>query len=179
MTETARLYGGSLYELAAEEALTEQFQEELSMLSRIFKENPDYLRLLSEPSLPKAERFALLDSALKEQVHDYLLNFLKLLCENGGLRDFFDCIREFRTRFCKDAGLADAIVTSAVPLTEEQTATLTKKLQSLTGKTILLTQKTDRRVIGGLRVELDGKCLDGTTASQLLTLRKKLTEIIT
>lgn len=147
------------------------------MLCRIFKENPDYLRLLAEPSLPKTERFSLLDIALKEQVHDYLLNFLKLLCENGSLKDFPACTQEFRTRFCKDAGLADVIVTSAVPLTEEQTAALTKKLQSLTGKTILLTQKTDSRVIGGLRVELGGECLDGTTSSQLLTLRKKLTEI--
>lgn len=178
MTETARLYGGCLYELAAEEALTKQLLKELAMLSRIFSENPDYLRLLSEPSLPKAERLALLDSALTNQVHAYLLNFLKLLGENGILREFYDCARQFRTRYCKEAGLTEAVVTSAVPLTKEQAAALTHKLQSLTGKTIFLTQKTDSRLIGGLKAELDGECFDGTTASRLLTLRKKFTEII-
>lgn len=178
MTGTAKLYGGSLYELAAEEGLTRQLQEELTVLCRILKENPDYLRLLSEPSLPKAERLTLLDRAFTNQVHPYLLNFLKLLCENGSLREFSGCAREFQTRYCKEAGLAEAVVTSAVPLTEEQAAALTKKLQTLTGKTIFLTQKTDRRVIGGLKVELDGERLDGTAANQLFTLRKKITEII-
>lgn len=178
MTENARRYGGSLYELAAEESITEQLQEELSIIGQIFRENPDYIRLLSEPSIPKAERLSLLDAAFQNQIHSYLLNFLKLLCENGTLRELPSCIREFRTRFLKDSGILEAIVTSAVPLTKEQTAALTARLQSLTNQTILLTQKIDSRTIGGLKVEFGGEHLDGTAANRLLSLRKRITEII-
>ena len=44
MTKTARLYGGSLYDLASEEKLTEEMLEQLDMVRALFKEEPSYLR---------------------------------------------------------------------------------------------------------------------------------------
>ena len=80
MTETARMYGGSLYDLAAEEGLEARILGELDEAVALFKANPDYLHLLSTPSIPKKERCGLLDEALRGQVHLYVLNFLKILC---------------------------------------------------------------------------------------------------
>ena len=40
MTKTARLYGGSLYDLASEEKLTEEMLEQLDMVRALFKEEP-------------------------------------------------------------------------------------------------------------------------------------------
>ena len=56
MTETARMYGGSLYDLAAEEGLEARILGELDEAVALFKANPDYLHLLSTPSIPKRER---------------------------------------------------------------------------------------------------------------------------
>ena len=56
MTETARVYGGSLYELAAEEHLEEEILSEMKEIRALFRENPEYPRLLSEPSIPRKER---------------------------------------------------------------------------------------------------------------------------
>ena len=53
MTQTARLYGGSLYDLAVEEKLADTILEQMQEIRDIFRENPDYVKLLSEPSLPK------------------------------------------------------------------------------------------------------------------------------
>ena len=86
MTETAKMYGGSLYDLAAEEGLETRILGELDEVQQLLKQNPDYLRLLSTPSIPKKERCGLLDEALRGQVHLYVLNFLKILCEKGTLR---------------------------------------------------------------------------------------------
>lgn len=178
MTKTAKLYGGSLYDLAADEKLTDKMLEEMEEVRKIFKENQDYLTLLSEPSIPKAERVSLIDQAFGGQVELYLLNFLKLLCENGMLREFNDCCREFRARYNEAHNIAEAVVTSAVALTKEQVQALTARLEKMSNKTIMLTQKVDSRVIGGLRVELEGMQLDGTAQGRLSSLRKKVTEII-
>lgn len=178
MTKTARLYGGSLYDLAAEEKLTEALMEELEAVREVFKDNPEYQKLLAEPSIPKAERVGLLDKAFAGQVQTYLLNFLKLLCENGILREFNDCHREFKRRYYEDHNIAEAVVTSAVALDSSQAAALKAKLEALSSKTIILTQRTDSRVIGGLKVELEGKQLDGSLEGRLTSMRKLVTEII-
>ena len=78
MTETAKMYGGSLYDLAAEEGLETRILGELDEVQQLLKQNPDYLRLLSTPSIPKNERCGLLDEALRDRVHLYVLNFLKM-----------------------------------------------------------------------------------------------------
>ena len=86
MTELAKRYGGSLYDLAAEEQLTDQLLAELDVALDCFNQEPAYLRLLSTPGVPKKERCALLDKAFAE-AHPYLVNFLKLLCEENLLAE--------------------------------------------------------------------------------------------
>lgn len=83
MTETARMYGGSLYDLAAEEGLDERILGELDGVTALLNGDAEYLHLLSIPSIPKKERCALLDEAFRGQVHLYVLNFMKLLCEKA------------------------------------------------------------------------------------------------
>ena len=46
------------------------------------------------------------------------------------------------------------------------------------GKKVSLLQKKDPSVVAGLRVELEGKLLDGTVQSRLSGLSRKLDEII-
>ena len=53
MTETARMYGGSLYDLAAEEGLEARILGELDEAVALFKASPDYLHLLSTPASRK------------------------------------------------------------------------------------------------------------------------------
>ena len=87
MTERAGIYGGSLYDLAAEENLTEPIMEELNTVKTLLRENPDYIRLLSEPSIKKDDRIKLIDDAFGS-CEKYLCNFIKLLCEKNLLGEF-------------------------------------------------------------------------------------------
>lgn len=95
MTETARVYGGSLYELAQEEHLEEEILSEMKEIRALFRENPEYPRLLSEPSIPRKERIGLIDAAFGSQAEPYLVNFIKLLCEKNLLREFGGCQEAF------------------------------------------------------------------------------------
>ena len=90
MTAAGAEYGGTLYELAAEEGLEEVILEQLTEVRRLLAENPDYEKLLAMPSVPKAERCAALDEAFGGQAEPYLVNFLKLLCEKGAIRTLPD-----------------------------------------------------------------------------------------
>lgn len=174
MTETARMYGGSLYDLAAEEGLETRILTELDEVTALLRANPDYLRLLNTPSIPKAERCALLDQALRSEVHLYVLNFLKILCENGTLRELSGCARAYRVRYNEAHGILEATATSAVPLTEEQTSRLHAKLEAMTGKKIDLVTRVDESVLGGIRLDIEGTALDGTVHNRMETLRRSI-----
>lgn len=178
MTQTARIYGDSLYELAVSEGLTEPVMEQAGAVETLFAENPAYRRLLAEPSIPKAERIGLLDQAFSGEIEEYLLNFLKILCENHLLGEFEGCLAEYRDRYDKDHGIARAVVTSAVPLTQKQLASLQQRLEQTSKKKVVLNTKVQPSVLGGLRIELEGKLIDGTVAGRLTGMQRKLKENI-
>ena len=176
MTKTARIYGGALYDLACEEGLSEQIFGELKMAAEVFRQNPDYRKLLCTPVVPKEERNALLEEAWGGRVHPYVTNFLKLLCDKGTLGQFSDCAEAFKDRYYADEGIIEVRAVCAYPMNQELSERLRRKVEKLTGKKVELTCVTDRSVLGGVRLELPDRQYDGTVSGQLANIRKILSE---
>ena len=174
MTEAGKMYGGALYELAAEEGLDEAVLSQLDGVRSLFAEYPAYVKLLAMPSVPKTDRCAALDKAFRGQVEPYLLNLLKLLCEKGEIRALPDCAEEYRARYNQAHGILEATAVSAVPLTGRQAEALRAELAALTGKTIALDSRVDPACLGGVRLEVGGTQLDGTVQNRLDALRRRL-----
>ena len=178
MSKAGDLYGQSLYDLAVEENLTDDILGEMECVKGIFGENPDYVTLLSEPSVPKNERLQMVDESLGESLKPYHLNFIKILIEKGLLREYSACYKRFRKSYNEDHGIADALVTTAVPLSDQQLKHLKEKLEKISGKKILLEQKTDPDILGGVRVDLEGQLFDGSVKGRLSELRKKVDDVV-
>ena len=177
MTKEARLYGSSLYELASDEGLSDEMMEQAVMLRDIFSENPEYISLLQEPAIDFDERMGLVDAAFGGQVHPYLTNFIKLLCERGYMHQFGDCMETFQEHYYADHHITRAFVTSAVALSEAQEKALKEKLEKASGKQVIIIKKVDPQLMGGIRIEMDGKALDGTISSRMNGLARSLKEI--
>lgn len=174
MTELSREYGEGLYFLCVEENLAQQALEELTALKALFRENPDFFRLVSNHSLSKAERVSILDKALRGQVHLYVLNFLKILCERGIISEFEGCVEAFRTFYNRDHQVVEAVATTSVPLDDAQRIQLLEKLRTMTGKQVQLTEKVDPAVMGGVLLEMEGKRYDNTLRHRLSQMRQVL-----
>ena len=62
-------------------------------------------------------------------------------------------------------------------ISEEQMEALRKKLEKFSGRQVKLSQRLDPGVLGGLRVEMEGKSLDGTVKGRLQGIAEKLNEM--
>lgn len=171
MTQAGSVYGEALYDLAKSEGLSHRILQELEVLAESFRREPEFLRLLSAPNVSKAERCAVLDASFEGKVHPYVLNFLKLLTEKGYARHFADCCAAYRTHYNLDNGILPVRAVTAVPLNQAQTQKLTAKLSELTGKTVQLTNHVDPEILGGVRLDYDGKRLDDTVSHRLDAVR--------
>ena len=143
-------------------------------LEESFSQEPDFLRLLDSPNLPKAERCRILDDSFRGKLQPYLLNFLKILAEKSYARHFGDCCAAYRTRYNEDHGILPVTAVSAIPLSDSQCAALTEKLAGLTGKTIQLHNRVDPAVLGGIRLDYHGIRMDDTVVHRLDAIRAML-----
>ena len=171
MTQVGSVYGEALYTLALEENLSAAIAEELSALEQAFRAEPDFIRLLGTPNLSVQERCNILDDSFRGKVQPYVLNFLKILTEKGYMRHFFDCCKAFEECYNRDNGILPVTAITAVSLNPAQAEKLTAKLCQITGKQVKLHNRVDPEVLGGVRLDYDGKQLDDTVSHRLDAVR--------
>ena len=174
MTGVGSVYGEALYSLAKDENRSQPILEQLTVMEAAFSQDPDFIRLLNSPTLTKVERCAILDDIFRGKVDPYLLNFMKILTEKGYMNYFTQCCKEYRLRYQSDHNILSVQAVTAVPLSREQTQKLSAKLEQLTGKTIDLHNKVDPAVLGGVRLDYDGKRLEDTLAHRMESIRELL-----
>lgn len=174
MSKTSITYGGALYDLAKDEGLSARILADLGAVTAMLREIPDYHRLLTEPSIPTAERETLLDEAWKDALHPYTLNFIKLLCANGTFSQFSDCEAAYHARYNADNGILAVSAVSAVALRPEQQDRLRETLEAKTGKRIELHISVDPALLGGMKLTMEGVQYDGTVRHHLDELQRIL-----
>lgn len=174
MTAAEREYATALYQLSREENQVEKIREGLALACQAMGDAPEYVKLLQNPALSKAQRLELLDEAFRDAVPGYVLNFLKILCEKSALGILDGCQNAFLALYYEERNILPVTATSAQPLSEAQRAGLKEKLEKATGKTVLLNERVDETLLGGMKVEYAGKELDGSVAGRMERLRRIL-----
>lgn len=174
MTQIGHVYAQGLYTLAKEEGLEKTIVQQLNALQQVFDETPEFLKLLAAPNLPKQERCGILDESFRGKVQPYVLNFLKILTEKGYIRYFSDCCREFQQQYNEDNGILPVQAVTAIAMTDAQKEKLTEKLSRITGKAVQLQCRVDPACLGGVRLDYDGKRVDGTVQNRLASISKLL-----
>ena len=171
MTDVATTYGQAIYDLARDEGLSQKLLGELTALDASLRAEPGFCQLLSTPNIPKEERVRILDDSFRGKLHPYVLNFLKILTEKGYMKHFSGCCKVYKQQYNLDNGIVPVTAYTAVPLTEELRRKLTAKLSTVTGKTIELDCRIDPETLGGVRLDFDGKQVDGTVRRRLEDIR--------
>jgi F-type H+-transporting ATPase subunit delta len=83
----------------------------------------------------------------------------------------------FREMVDQERGVVRASVTSAVELDEGRRASLLQRLREETGHDVVLEERIDPEVLGGLVVRIGDRMLDGSARSRLRALRSRLEQV--
>lgn len=175
MTGLAREYGEGLYELARDEHLLDELHGQLTEIGALIKAQPEFVKLLCSRAIERNARLEVVDAAFRDRAHIFIVNFMKLLVEKERFYCFEDSVKWFHQRYNDELGIVEAQVVSAVPLTDNDMEALRQKLAQIAGRRVHLLAEVDPSVIGGVRVEMDGKRYDNTIQDRLGRLRRSLT----
>ena len=107
-----------------------------------------------------------------------LLNFLCLLCEKREMHSFSACADAYDVCYDEAHQLLRATAITAVPMLPRQCDALREKLEHITGKTVVLTNRTDESLLGGITLRYGGVQLDDSIRSRLDKLRRSLSDMI-
>lgn len=170
MTEISKEYGTALFALARENGAEKAYAEALEEVMAVFRAYPAYMDLLASPSIPLTERTDALSQAFGSALPEHIVSFLSLLCERDRIRELESCVKAYRQLFDEFNRVSVAKVVSSIELSEQEKTRLKEKLEKLNGHSVILECSTDRSLLGGMVIEMDGKVMDGS-------LRRRLREV--
>jgi F-type H+-transporting ATPase subunit delta len=172
-TAAARRYAEAVFELASRDGAHEVWERDLGVLAEISSDER-VAGVLGNPSIPAPERRKVVDGLLERRVSGPALNLARLLADRGRFDVLPGVVREYRRLLNRTRGVVEAEVTSAAPLTSEETEALRRRIESMAGARIDLRTQVDESLIGGLTVKVAGRLLDASVRGRLERLRSQL-----
>jgi len=174
----AKTYSDALFEVGIENNSLEVLLEELSFIEETFKEYPDFLELFRTPRVSIEERKATMQMIFGEKISEEMMNFLKIILDKRRASEIFEIKNEFKHAVHRHNNILEATVISTVVLTEEQTEKIVKNMSAVTGSEILITNKVDETLIGGVVIYVGDKVIDGSVKKKLNDLKEELAQVI-
>ena len=164
-------YGKALYDAAKEGGMEERIGEELKVVTGIIRSEDGLRRLLGNPTVTAEEKKELVRQIFAGHVYRELVNFLYVLIDKGRTGCLAGAAKQYRLLYEQDRGLAHGKVISAVPLSEAQVSEAGRQISGLLQKEITLENSVDPSVIGGIKIQVEGKMIDLTLRHELEQMR--------
>ena len=176
MDKIASRYAEALVAIAQDVKRLDEFKAQAKLLSKVFRENPDYVGLFSKPQLSIREKHELLDSVLAQRIDPYWLNLLKLMVEKRRAYLLEAVTLDFIHLANTAQGIEEGIVYSVYPLSEESLKQLETTYSAQRNTAVELLNKLDPTLISGLRIRFKESVIDLSLSAQLDALRDTLRE---
>jgi F-type H+-transporting ATPase subunit delta len=171
--EVARRYAVALYQLSAEQEAVEATEEELLAVVDETRQTRDIAQYLAHP-LVSRERKTEFVSKVFPDLSGRMRNLFGLLIRNRR-EVYLDLIyEEFLAARAEAEGLVPVCVTTARPLSEDEKDRLTENLESALKRRVRLEERIDEGLLGGARIETEGRVIDGSLRARLEGLRARL-----
>ncbi len=169
----AQRYAQALFDIAIKENL-DGIEAEVQELSKLVEENTEVSYVLYHPHISISEKKEVFNKILAGNVSETVRKFLNILLDRRRQNYLGDIVQEFGRLADIARNIVEAKVTSAVPLNEAQEQRLTQELVRITGKNVRMIKEVNPELIGGLKVQIGDRVMDGTVAYKLQQIRQNL-----
>jgi len=171
-------YATALFELALEEKALEKIETDLNNFGLALDASEDLARLVRSPMFSSEEQGRALEAVLDEVKIDGLTkNFLLLVSKNRRLFAVPGMISAFRALLADHRGEISASVSSATELNDTQVTALKQALKAALGKDVMLDQRVDPSLLGGLTVKVGSRMIDTSLRTKLTRLKHAMKEV--
>lgn len=174
----AARYASALFDLAREDRAVKGLAKDVETLDAALAESADLRAMIASPLYGRDEQAAAIRAVAERLgLSPLVSNTLQLMAARRRLFVLPQFIAALRAMIAEHRGEVTAEVTSAQPLSAEQTGRLADTLKERFGKTVKIRAAVDPALIGGLVVKVGSKMIDTSIRARLAALQNVMKEV--
>ncbi|MDW5264998.1 MULTISPECIES: ATP synthase F1 subunit delta [Acidobacteriaceae] len=150
-------------------------QQQLRDFSDTFAGSHELREVLMNPSIVSEQKLKVLDAiAGRIGMISQVRNFLAVIMDHQRLAELDEILAEYHEIADEQSGLAEAEITSAHPLNDEDRVQLEAQVAKVAGGRVRASYRQDATLLGGAVVRIGSTVYDGSLRGQFQQLKQKL-----
>ncbi|MBT2657765.1 MULTISPECIES: F0F1 ATP synthase subunit delta [Bacillaceae] len=173
-TMVAKRYASALFQIANEQQVLGQIEEDLRVVKEVLEYNPDLKAVLKSSKLTLDKKKEIVKNAFAS-VNVFVLNTVLVLIDRHREDQIVEVTDQFLELANEAMGIAEAEVYSARELTDAEREALSATFAAKIGKKSLRIENiVDSNLLGGIRLRIGNRIYDGSLRGKLDRLERKL-----
>lgn len=169
-----RNYAEVLLELGARDGELEAYGELLGEVAALYRGEEDFRLFLDTPGVPLEEKQEALRRTFEGRAPETFLRFLMVVLEKGRHRLLPRMHERYRELVDEREGRVHAVVTLSEEPDEELESQLADGLSRSLDREVVPHFRVDEAILGGVRIRVEDRILDGSLRRRLADLRGQL-----
>jgi F-type H+-transporting ATPase subunit delta len=170
-----RRYAEAAFQLAERDGKVDAWQRDLALAAGLARDQR-VARAVDSPAVPFGDRRRAVEQMLGGRVSPQAGNLVLLLAKRGRFAILPEVSAEYDALVRESRGIVAATVTTPAPLSEQELAQVTAKVEQLAGTKAELTLATDPTLLGGLTIRIGDRLIDASVRGRLQRLRGRLVQ---
>ena len=171
----AKRYAQALMDIGIEKGTYKNYADELAQVQKLITTIPTLKQTLLNVSFSTRSRRDLLQDILERiGISQEVRNFFSLLVERDRLQQLPKIIQRYQDSINEVEGRVPVCIYSTIPLDPAQVDELAERLQAALGKQVILENKIDKEMIGGMIIKVNNILIDNSIRTHCAQLAEIL-----
>lgn len=169
----ARPYAEAVFALASEENKLAQWEERLALM-RMVSENALMHAFLDDPQIDAGEKIKAFISVCGDQLDEESKRLIDVLTRAKRVALLPEIETLYKARKDEAENTVHALIETALPIDDEQVASLKALLTKQTGKKVDAVVEVNAELIGGTRIRVGDQVIDASVQGRLAEMARAL-----
>lgn len=171
----AKQYAQAIYDLAKENNLDKEYLDLSLAIIDVANHEPKLFEYIGSPNTNHEDKKNLLTQIIEDN-NKYYLHWLFILIESGRTKYMRDYINEYINLYNEEHNIIKGYAYTIEPIDKEMTNKFQELMSKKLNKEVMIENKIDKTIIGGIKLEVGDDVWDNTIKNKLIQLVQKGSE---
>ena len=168
----ARRYARAVCAIASEQNNHDEWLRDLREIRDVLGDS-SVASYLASPAVSEEAKMHACDD-LMSKIGEKQRNLVNVLIQNRRIGLVSDVVTAFEEELDRSRGIVHAVVTTAIPLSDQEEANVSRRLEAITGRKVVMTSSVDPSILGGFVAHIGDQLIDASVVGRLQALRASL-----
>jgi len=175
--QLVKKYALSIYEIGKNENILDEIQKGLEVVKSLHKSSSTFHYLLLTKKIAEEDKKKILLDTLKDSCSKYVLELIFIIIDKGDIKSLSAIIDRFFITMNSESGIIPVRIITSTALGNEEMESLIQSIESKLNKKVSAKNEVDPNIIGGIKLMVGNKVVDGSISHQLRKIKYTLEQV--